>query len=284
MARYQRTEGICLRRLDYSNTSQIATFLIPDAGRLPFICKGIRRAPKKGISRGLELGARYRLVYFKRRNSSLYTLTEHPMVESFRGARLALERVLCVYYAIELMRNFTAEQDPCPGLYDLLTHSLKRFATGNNLGLSVLFLELGVLQDYGALPSFLLCAECGQQLRSRGRLTFSAHYGGPLCRPCTQEVDQRRRSSLPVRGRRLSQLAELCDHPISCLEEVDIPPKEIVAMSRLLRFHIRYLMGKELKMWKYLHGRHLSHALKRIRSVQQERRTDDYDERVNDGA
>lgn len=269
MARYQRTEGICLRRLDYSNTSQIATFLIPEAGRLPFICKGIRRSPKKGISRGLELGARYRLVYFKRRNSSLYTLTEHPMLESFRGVRQALERVLCSYYAIELMRNFTTEEHPCPGLYDLLNRSLRRFARGEKLGLSVLFLELGVLQDYGSLPSFHLCAECGRELRSSGRLTFSAHYGGPLCRNCAREVDRHRSSTLPVRGRRLSRLADLCDHPVGRLEEVEMSPKEIVAMSRLVRFQIRYLLGKELIMWKYLHGRHLSQSLERIRSVEQ---------------
>lgn len=265
MAKYERTEGICLRRLDYSNTSQVATFLTPDVGRLPFICKGIRRAPKRGISRGLELGARYKLVYFKRRTSSLYTLTDHRMLESYRGVRQAIERTLCTYYAVELMRNFTAENAPCPQLYRQLVHAQRRFCRGENLGLTVLFLEIGCLRDYGMLPTFDLCAECGQQLRSGGRLTFSASHGGPLCRPCARKINHRPGDSMPVRGRRLQALASLCSHPPDRLGDISMRPKEIVATSRLLRFHIRYLLGKELTMWKYLHGRHLSRSLRRLR-------------------
>lgn len=265
MARYTRTEGICLRRIDYSNTSQVATFLTPDGGRLPFMCKGIKRSPKKGISRGLELGARYSLVFFKSRRSSLYTLTDHSMLESYRGARQAIERILCVYYAVELMRSFTSEGDPCSELYGLLADSLGRFSRGECLGLSVLFLELGVLQDYGSLPTFDACAECGRDLRENGRLTFSAFHGGPLCRPCSREIHHPRGSTIPVRARRLRILASLCSHPTGRLHEISLPPKEIVAASRLVRFHMRYLMGKEFTMWKYLHGRHLSRSLRRIR-------------------
>jgi hypothetical protein len=70
---------------------------------------------------------------------------------------------------------------------------------------------------------------------------------------------------MPVRARRLQNLARLCRQPPARLDEVALRPEEIVAISRLLRFHIRYLLGKELTMWKYLHGRHLSRSLRRLR-------------------
>ena len=264
MAKYERTEGVCLRRVDYSNTSQVATFLTLRAGQLPFMCKGIRRSPKRGIGQGMELGARYRLTFFKRRSSNLYTLADHHMLDAYYGTRMALERILCSYYAIELMRNFTVENDPCRRLYHLLGGSLERFERGQALGLSVLFLEIECLRNHGMLPTFDLCAECGEDFPADARLSFSASHAGPLCPACAQGEDSRG-ASLPVRAQRLISLASLCEYPAEEAGDLSLPPKEIVACSRLLRFHMRYLLGKELKMWKYLHGRHLSRSLRAIR-------------------
>jgi hypothetical protein len=47
--------------------------------------------------------------------------------------------------------------------------------------------------------------------------------------------------------------------------EIMEPADRIVGMSRLLRFHIRDLLGKELRMWKYLQARHLSRSVQRAR-------------------
>jgi len=266
VARYHRTQGVCLRRIDYSNTSQIATFLTPDAGQLSFIAKGIRRAPKRGIRRGLELTARYDLVYFKRRSSSLYNLTEASMLEPFGGTRTAVERTLCAYYAAELMRNLTAEEDPCAPLYALLVETLRRLSDGDRLGLSVLVLELAALQHHGACPTFDACAECEQALSLRGRLLFSAPQGGPLCPQCGRDLHPRpERGVFPVRAERLEALATLAAESPPRIDAVRMAPRDIVAASRLLRVHIQYLLGKELRLWKYLHGRHLSRALRRIR-------------------
>ncbi|MFW5915670.1 MAG: hypothetical protein ACOCTQ_04275, partial [Planctomycetota bacterium] len=104
------------------------------------------------------------------------------------------------------------------------------------------------------------------ELRERGRLVFSAFQGGPRCRRCAGSSSDPPSSSVPVRASRLAMLGRLCGHPTDGLGDLDVGPKEIVAMSRLLRFHIRYMLGREMRMWKYLHGRHLSRSLRRIKS------------------
>ena len=111
VVRYLRTEGICLRRVDYSNTSQVATFLTRDAGRVSLMAKGVKRAPKKGVRRGFDLACVYDLVFLPRRRGSLHLLSDRLLVEGFAGMRRSLERQLCGYYAAELVLNLTIEDE-----------------------------------------------------------------------------------------------------------------------------------------------------------------------------
>lgn len=275
MAKYHHTEGICLRRIAYSNTSQVASFLTPDAGRLSFMAKGVTRAPKKGIRTGFDLLGRYELLYTARRGGSLQNLTYRWMRESFRDLHCALERILCGYYAAELALNFTAEGDPCPRLYELLLRALRSFASGKALGLNVLLLEIGTLREHGSCPTFDICAECGRGLPGRGAVVFSPPGGGALCKDCEREL----RGSLHGRSGRgtsaragvLKKLAALSAYvegiPSPELQPTlaALTPGQTLAMSALLRFHMRDVLGKELRMWKYFQRRALSRSLTRLR-------------------
>ena len=56
---------------------------------------------------------------------------------------------------------------------------------------------------------------------------------------------------LGVAPAELAMLSELAAHPPARVERVKIQPARLAAASRMLRFHVRYLLGKELRMWKY---------------------------------
>ncbi|MCK4373805.1 MAG: DNA repair protein RecO [Candidatus Brocadiae bacterium] len=266
MAKYHHTEGICLRRVQYSNTSQVASFLTPDAGRLSVMAKGVTRAPKKGVRTGFDLLARYELVYTRRRSGSLQNLTDRWMRESFRDMRCALQRILCGYYAAELMLNFTVEDDPCPALYELLLRSLRSLAAGQRLGLTVLLLELGVLREHGSCPTFDACTECERPVPARGAVLFSPAGGGPLCKECEREKAGSFGGRVTtVRADHLRTLAALNAATDAGAALPALPPRKALASSTLLRFHIRDVLGKELRMWKYLQQRELSRSLQRLR-------------------
>ncbi|MFP4028491.1 MAG: DNA repair protein RecO [Candidatus Brocadiia bacterium] len=266
MRRNYRTEGVCLRRLDYGESSQVAAFLTPDHGQVAVIARGIRRASKHGISRALDLGARYRITYVERPAASLHFLSESTMTDGFLGLRRHAERAACAYYAIELMRNLTTEDLGGIELYELLLRTLRNVARGKELGLSVLRLEIGGLKHYGACPNFGVCAECGKPLSREGRYIFSASHGGPLCQECGREIyDGPDRSSILVRGEQLEDLADLSCGLFVSENAKTFDPARIVEASQVLRFHIQYLLGKKLELWKYLHGRHLSKSIQAIR-------------------
>ncbi len=258
MANYLTTEGICLRRIPYSNTSQVAGFLTPDVGRLSVLAKGVTRAPKKGVRTGFDLLARYGIVYTQRPDRSLQTLTDRWLKDDFRGLRRSLPRLLCGYYAAELALNFTMEGDPCPRLYRVTLETLRGFASGERLGAGVLRLETEMLREHGALPSFDRCVRCGCELPDRALIVFSASEGGTLCPDCEEPETG---NTIPLRSDLLADLQALAAGG----EASGVSARRIVALSTVVRFQMRYLLGKELRMWKYLQRRRLSKALRRLR-------------------
>jgi len=254
VATYHRTEGVCLRRVDYSNTSQVATFLTRHGGRMSFMAKGVKRAPKKGIRRGLDLLCRYEIVYTARRGRALFNLTERRLRESFRGIRGALDRILYGYYAAELALNFIAEDEPCPEFYESFLWTLRLWAREGKLELGALLLEVAALDEHGSLPSFAECVECRKPLAGERRVVFSPPEGGPLCAACQANpgLDAR---GIAVKTSHLAVLESLAHHTPSRPERLKVADVQMRAMSRILRLHIRYLLGKNLVMWKYLRRR-----------------------------
>ncbi len=266
MAKYQHTEGICLRRIDYSNTSQVAAFLTPDRGRLSFIAKGVTRAPKKGVRTSFDLLARYEILYTERRHTSLQNLTYRWLREDFRGLRMQPERILCGYYVAELALNFTAEHNPCPEFYEAVLSALRRFAAGDMLGVNVLLLELAALAEHGSTPALSRCAECGRRLSKRGAIAFNPAAGGALCRRCESSAAPHLPArTTHVRRDVLAGLASIAHSPDTA--PTALAPRSIVSMSIILRFHMRYLLSKELRMWDYLGRRKLSRSLEQLRCV-----------------
>jgi DNA repair protein RecO len=261
VASYQHAEGICLRRIAFSNTSQVADFLTSQAGRLSVMAKGVTRAPRRGVRTGFDLLGRYELLYTRRRGS-LQNLTSQWLLEGFVGLRRELPRMLAAYYAAELMLSFTVEDEACPGLYALLVDCLRSFADGRDVALNVLRLELGALREHGSCPSFDSCAACEGTLPARGAVTFSLSDGGPLCRRCERELPGR--PGLRTTTARADLLRLLA--AFSSGAERPAPAEgQVTAMSALLRFHIRDLLGRELRMWRYLHKGGLSRSLQRAR-------------------
>jgi recombinational DNA repair protein (RecF pathway) len=174
---------------------------------------------------------------------------------------------VCGYYAAELLLNFTAEGQPCPQLHQLCLESLRRFEQGQSLGLSVLLLEIGALRDHGSCPTFDVCVECDHRLRRTGALLFSPAHGGPLCVRCGRALYQGTAArSLHVQAPHVAFLADLCAESPTPAARPGVTPQQIVAASRILRSLMTYVLGKQLRMWKYLQDRHLSKTLSRIKS------------------
>jgi DNA repair protein RecO (recombination protein O) len=67
--------AICIRAIDYSETSQILTFFTRDTGKIGAIAKGSKR-PKSSFGGPFEIFSYGRIVFAESNKDKLSTLTE----------------------------------------------------------------------------------------------------------------------------------------------------------------------------------------------------------------
>jgi len=180
--------AICIRTVDYSETSQIATFFTRQTGKVAAIAKGSKR-PRSRFDGPIEILSCGDVV-FSARDNSLATLIEF---HSRHGAELAglgrnLLAMNCSYFAAEMVDRLTDECDPHPVLFDAFLGLLRRLAKAADRPRIMAMLagfQLRLLKEIGLSPVLDACVNCRKDFSPRWRrLYFSAGESGLLCRDC----------------------------------------------------------------------------------------------------
>ena len=81
-----KTEGIVLKRMDFRETSRIVTLYTKSFGKIKVLAKGVRR-PKSKFGSSLETLTRTAIVFYKREQKDLYTISEGDILDSFERLR-----------------------------------------------------------------------------------------------------------------------------------------------------------------------------------------------------
>src|SRR5215213_4589643 len=118
---------ICLRKVEYSETSQILHLFGREHGVVRVIAKGAHRTTKQGASRfggGIDLLDLGDAVFTLDLEKQLCTLTEWKLTEGHLELRGNLRCLYLGQYAAELVSVLIEEHDPHPDLFDRLEQTL----------------------------------------------------------------------------------------------------------------------------------------------------------------
>ena len=145
--------AICIRAIDYSETSQIVTFFAKAAGKIDAIAKGSKR-PKSPFDGPIEVLSHGSIVFVDSAGEKLATLTEFQQNPALINLRNNLFVLYACLFAAELLNNLTHDHDPHPGLFDsfleFLHNANQQHPTGNEqrdiLALLILF-QLTLLNE-----------------------------------------------------------------------------------------------------------------------------------------
>src|SRR3989442_7775796 len=154
-----RDRCICLRKIEYSETSQILPLLSRDHGLLRVIAKGAHRTTKAGASRfggGIDLLDVGEAVFMHAPEKQLATLCEWTLQDGHLSLRTNLRAVYLGLYAAELVATLIEEHDPHPELFDRLQQTLSELETSCIEEAFVAF-ELDLLRETGYLPQIECC-------------------------------------------------------------------------------------------------------------------------------
>jgi DNA repair protein RecO (recombination protein O) len=239
--------AICIRAVDYSETSQIVTFFTRNTGKVGAIAKGSKRQ-RSPFDGPIELFSYGEIVFSNSNKEKLATLTEFHQ-KSFRHLADNILSLNYCLFAAELMDKFTNEYDPHPALFDRFFSLLQNTneqqivsdSSSNLLTLLIQF-ELGLLKEIGLLPELGACANCKNTVSSSWTQGyFSNSAPGLICKDCQASFPDRTR----LRGETLNCLSDL-------KRLVKVSNKTKKEIERLLVSYLTYTLGREPKMAKYI--------------------------------
>lgn len=204
-----KDDAIVLRRLDYSESSQVLVIFTRANGQQRIIAKGVKRATKNKASTGIDLLEMGSVVFSQRPGSegTLATMTEWRQRETFPLLQRDLANLYAAQYAGEVTAQLTEVNDPHATMFDGLAAMLAATGTVHPLVVLVPYLWL-MLKEIGLVPELSRCLGCGSPVGGDQIVYFSSREGGAICRDCEPgTIEKRRVEAIAVRL--LSQINEV---------------------------------------------------------------------------
>lgn len=233
-------QAICIRTVDYSETSQVVHLLTRAGGVVRLIAKGSKR-PKSASGGAIDLFSEGRCVFAGKQREALGTLMEFAETTSHTDLRNDLPRLNTALYMLELVGALLGEGDPAPEVFGLLSKALARLGQPDAAPPAVLaYFQWRLLRHVGLLGELTACASCGSAVGSRG-VYFSSNAGGLICRNCEPAATEKH----AVAPAALAGIAALAAADAG--KRPRLPDTQAHAVNALLAYHIEYQLGRRLK-------------------------------------
>jgi DNA repair protein RecO (recombination protein O) len=184
----KKDQAICIRVVDYSETSQVITLLGREHGKFDAIAKGAKR-PKSPFDGPFEVFSYGHVVFSEAAGAhKLSSVVEFNKQLRFRTLRKTLEGLNCGLFGAELIEVLTDEFDPHPRLFDILAAFLEyeQSHTDHKSALAGLIrFQLALLRETGSGLVLDECVNCRRAFdKSWTTVHFSASGHGFVCRDC----------------------------------------------------------------------------------------------------
>lgn len=179
-----KTQAVALKRVDYGNSSQIATLYTRDYGKIRVLARGSKRAEKKSPG-SIDLFSYLEIVFMYREGTGLHLLTEWESLRDFSVFRNDIERFYAGCYVVELVDELTVEGDRNGPLFDLILDTFYGLSRLGDIEIVLRAFELQMLKLLGYLPQLDECVSCGVEFGERTGAVLSPVNNGLLCRRCS---------------------------------------------------------------------------------------------------
>jgi DNA repair protein RecO (recombination protein O) len=181
----EKTEGIVLKTVPWSETSSIVTFLTRDFGKVTALAKGAHR-PKGPFESALDLLAVCRIVFLAKSGDVLDLLTEAKLARRFRSGQRDLTRLYAGYYVSELLQASAQPRQAMAELFELADQTLLAIDSGHDLAEVIVRFELQLLRLLGHAPCLNQCVQCGRSTLQEDSVLLGIQAGGVLCDTCSR--------------------------------------------------------------------------------------------------
>ncbi len=239
-----RVECVVLRHNDWGEADRLLVIYTRDQGKLRAVAKGVRRMRSRKAGH-LEPFTRVTLMLAAGRD--LWIVTQAQTVDAYLPIREDLERTGYAAYVIELLDRFTYEEGENRLLYQLLTNTLERIASEQDVYSTVRYYELHLLDLLGFRPDVFNCVVCNTPVRQEDQF-FSNILGGIVCPRCVTRAPDARPVSVPV----VKFLRHFLRSSYVEARKAVIPPGVRPEMESLIQGYLTFLLERSLNTPAFL--------------------------------
>jgi DNA repair protein RecO (recombination protein O) len=240
----KKDEAVCIRTVDYSETSQIVTFFGRMAGKIRAIAKGSKR-PKSPFGGPIEMFSYGPIVFTESRGQRLSVLTEFEQRNIFGGLRSNLFALNGAYLAVELLGSLTTDSDPHPQLFDSFVQFLQNSGQASDragLLARLVPFQLDLLREVGTFPVLDHCINCKRAFNNEwGEVYFSSSLNGLVCRDCEASF---------VDKVKISPKSAVCLNDLKHIDSAD--EKTLAEIEKALIYHFTEILNHPPRTAKYV--------------------------------
>lgn len=237
-----KDQAICLRILDWSETSQIVEMLLREHGKVRGIAKGSKRFAPSSIARfsgGIELMTGGQILAASKPTSELLNITEWDLQQPWWHLRNHLRSWQLGMYAVDLAANLLADHDPHPASFDAMMGFFETSVDSMQLESALLKLQWQLLTDAGYQPQLDHDVHTGKALTDEPTYQFDPHAGG-LCNAASP-------TTWGVRKQTITLLRAVND-------DASFEPEGVDRANKLLCSYVRAILDKQLATMGYVLG------------------------------
>ena len=178
-----RTHAVVLRSRKIRESSKVVILFSQNFGKISTIAKGSLK-PKSKFGSSLELFTHASIMFYRKENRDLHTLSHSEIVNAFDDLKQDVVKLAYASAAAEVVERLVPQEEPNKSLYALLLAALGEIEAAERRQLEIVLssYELKVLHLVGYGPELARCVRCGRPLGER--VWFGLLSGGVLCPSC----------------------------------------------------------------------------------------------------
>jgi DNA repair protein RecO (recombination protein O) len=186
MSAILKTEAIVLSKMNYGDSSSIASLFTEDLGKISVIVKGAR-SPKSKYGKIVDPLNYLSVVLYKKESRELQLLSGADIIEHFPLMKNDLNKLGYAYGVVELVKNLLAEHEVNKKVFKGIIKIISRLNSGDEnpeitFGRFFIFL----LKETGYEIQIDSCSICG-----KNKFVDNLYYNfdkGLICGGCTKAV------------------------------------------------------------------------------------------------
>ena len=111
-----KTKAVVIKKLDYGDTSKIATFFTEDFGKISAIIKGAR-SPKSKMGSVVDILNTVQIVYYKKESREIQLISQADLINHYSRIKEDLDKLKYASAVAELLLNLILDDEAHPKLY-----------------------------------------------------------------------------------------------------------------------------------------------------------------------